>query len=153
MKPQNEVFESGDVAALICVGDEKMHSIVAEQLSSLGYEMQSGLFREDVTLRLQTNAYDLLVVEEGFENAGSECSPIVRDCRDLSPEHRRSVFIVLIGRDLRSANGMQAFQHSVDLVVATEDLERLASILRRNYEDYQLRYQPFLECAERVFMS
>ncbi len=153
MNSQNEIFEAGDATALICVRDKNIQPIVADQLKSLGYKMQSGLFREDVALRLKTHAYDVLVVEEGFENVQSELNPVIMDCCNLSPGHRRSVFVVLIGPDLESADGMQAFQRSVDLVVAAKDLGRLAGILRRNLEDHQLRYRPFLECAERALMT
>jgi hypothetical protein len=148
VKPQTEIFESEEATALICESDEKLQSVVAEQIRSLGLKTQLGLFREDVAVRLQTNAYDVLIVSEGFENVEGEWNPIIMDCCDLSPAHRRSIFIVLTGPEFKTEDGVQAFQRSVDLVVSTADLGRLGGILRRGLDDHKLRYRPFQECAE-----
>ncbi len=147
-----EPDQSQSATALICVSDDITRSAVSDQLTLLGYELHSGLFREDVALRLQTHAYNLLVLEEGFENLEGERNPVIMDCRGLSPEQRRSVFIVLIGPDFKSEDGMQAFQYSVDLVFATEDLSSLAGVLGRSVEEHQFRYQPFLECIDRALV-
>ena len=152
MKSPNELFEADDSTALLCIENESIRSVVTDQLKSLGFKMQSGLFREDVALRLQTHAYDLLVVSDGFEQGEGESNRIVMDCCESSPEHRRSLFLALIGPDFVSEDGMQAFRHSVDLVVATADVGRLAPMLRRSLDEHEDRYRRFRECAERAIM-
>ena len=153
MKPRHDHFESGENAALICVDDPKILQIVSDQLDAANFKIHTGLFHEDIVLRLQTYTYSALVVHERFEGGDLESNMVLKACRELSPTQRRAHFVVLIGADLPTEDGLLAFQHSVDLVCGLADLEKLSVVLRRALEAQDLSYQRFNQCLEQATLA
>jgi hypothetical protein len=153
MKPRHDTFETGDATALICVDDPNLQPIVADQLDALEFKIHTGLFREDIVMRLQMHAYDVLVVHDRFEGGELATNPILAACRELSPEQRRAHSVVLIGADFLTEDGLQAFQLSVDLVCSLSDLGNLAVVLRRSLEERALFYRHFKACLEKAALA
>lgn len=153
MKPRNDSFEIGDSTALVCVDDEEIEPVVADQLDSLGFKIHTGLFREDIFVRIQTHTYDVLVVHDRYEGGDLETNGVLENCRRLIPEQRRAIFIVLVGANLPTKDGLLAFQYSVDLVCGLPDLGNLAAILERCLEERKLFYRHFEACEEEAALA
>jgi hypothetical protein len=55
MQIQNrfDIFEPGDLTALVCLDVPEVQRIVVDQLVQLGYKLHTGLFVEDILLKLR----------------------------------------------------------------------------------------------------
>jgi hypothetical protein len=126
-----DIFEPGDQTALVCVDVPEVQRIVVDQLTTLSYKMHTGLFLEDVLLKLRANAYDVVIISEHFNASDMNSNPIIAAAIAAPAEQRRKQFLVAVGSGLTTNDEMQAFQYSVDLVVNLADVVNLRPVLRR----------------------
>ena len=150
MEPQNrlDLFEPGDQTALVCLDVPEVQRIVVDQLTALGYKIHTGLFTEDILLKLRTHIYDVVVVAEHFNASDIKTNPILAEAVHTPAEQRRRQFIAVIGSSFVTNDEMEAFQHSVDLVVGLVDVVNLRPVLRRGLRRTQEFYTPFHEAAK-----
>ncbi len=153
MKSRHDTYEMGDSTALICVDDDRLLPILSDQLDTLGIKIHTGLFHDDIVLRLQTQSYDVLVIHDRFEGADVESNSILATCRELSPTERRAYFVALIGSNFRTEDGLHAFQHSVDLVCSLADLGGFGVVLRRALESRNQFYACFHDSLEQATLA
>ena len=133
MEIQNrlDLFEPGDPTALVCLDVPEVQRIVVDQLTALGYKIHTGLFVEDILLKLRAHVYDVVVVSEHFSATDLETNPILAEATEARSEQRRRQFITLIGSSFVTDDDIQAFLHSVDLVLGLADVVNLRPVLRR----------------------
>ena len=140
-----DVFEPGDLTALVCVDVPEVQRIVVDQLTSLNYKIHTGLFLEDILLKMRAHVYDVIVISEHFNASDMGSNPIVSAAINAPSQERRRQFLVAIGSTLATNDEMQAFQHSVDLVVGLSDVVNLRPVLRRGVMRVNEFYGPFRE--------
>ena len=143
--PHNRLdfFDHGDRTALVCLDVPEIQRIVVEQLTELGYKIHTGLFLEDILLKLRAHAYDVVIVSEHFNATDTATNPIIATAIDAPSPQRRKQFIVLLGSSFTSGDEMQAFSASVDLVIGLADVVNLRPILRRGVNRAEEFYAPF----------
>jgi CheY-like chemotaxis protein len=138
-----EIFEPGDKTALVCMDVPEMERLVVDQLRDLGYKVHTGFSVDDLTFKLQAHSYDVVVVAENFAASTLHSNPVLSEAINAPAAQRQRQLIVLIGASLKTADEMQAFQHSVDLVVSLADIATLRPIVRRavnQMQDFYVRY-------------
>ena len=59
---------------------------------------------------------------------------------------RREMFVVLIGQRFKTADHLQAFMESVNLILHPDDLPQLVMLLTRGLRDQERFYKVFTEC-------
>ena len=150
MEPQNrlDLFEPGDQTALVCLDVPEVQRIVVDQLTALGYKIHTGFFVEDILLKLRTHIYDVVIVAEHFNAADIETNPILAEAVHTPAEQRRRQFVAVIGSSFVTNDELEAFRHSVDLVVALADVVNMRPVLRRGLRRTQEFYAPFHEAAK-----
>jgi hypothetical protein len=141
-----DLFEPGDRTALICVDDPELHNIAVAQVAALGYKMHTGLFAEDIALKLKSQTYDLVVVYEHFSDSDVDTNPVLAELNGSSAAQRRAQFVALIGAGMVTDDEMQAFQLSVDLVAGIAEGEKLAVLIERAAARRDQFYRAFKEC-------
>src|SRR5438067_6561167 len=125
IQTRHDFFEPGDLTALICVDEPQVQRTAVDQISALNYKIHTGLFTEDISLKLRAHTYDLVVVYENFNNTVAEGNPVLGETTRISPAQRRRQYVVLVGPNMITHDEMQAFTHSVDLTFSTSDLANL----------------------------
>lgn len=145
-----DLFEPGDKTALICVDVPEMQRLVVENLSELNYKLHTGLFVEDILLKLQTHVYDVVVFSEHFNATDAKSNPIGTAVLDIPPNQRRKQAIVMIGSSVHTDSDMDAWVHSVDLTVNLADLPNLKHVLRRAVQRTINFYLPYTEALAAV---
>jgi CheY-like chemotaxis protein len=150
MEIQNrlDLFEPGDQTALVCIDVPEIQRLVVDQLSALNYKMHTGLFVEDILLKLKAHTYDVVLISEHFNATDLETNAILSALVNLPPINRRKQIIVLIGSSLSTNDELQAFQHSVDLVVNLADVVNLRPVLRRGVLRKSEFYAPLQEALK-----
>jgi hypothetical protein len=148
-----DLFEPGDQTALICVDVPEVQRIVVDQLTSLNYKIHTGLFLEDILLKIRAHVYDVVVISEHFNASDMNSNPIVAAAVAAPAEQRRRQFLVAVGSSLTTNDEMQAFQYSVDLVVNLSDVVNLRPVLRRGVMRMTEFYGPFREALKAEGLS
>jgi hypothetical protein len=152
MQIQNrfDIFEPGDLTALVCLDVPEVQRIVVDQLVQLGYKLHTGLFVEDILLKMRTHVYDVIIVSEHFNASDAETNPILAGAINVPTEQRRNQIVVLVGASFVTNDEMQAFQHSVDLVIGLADVVNLRPVLRRATLRSQEFFGPYIEALKAV---
>lgn len=140
-----DIFEPGDQTALVCVDVPEVQRIIVDQLMSLDYKIHTGLFLEDILLKMRAHAYDVIVISEHFNASDMASNPIVAAAIAAPAEQRRKQFLVAVGSGLTTNDPVMAFQHSVDLVIGLADAVNLRPVLRRGVMRVNEFYTPFRE--------
>jgi CheY-like chemotaxis protein len=153
MDPRLDIFEPGDLTAMICLDTPEMQRIAIEQLGEIGYKVHSGFSQDDILQKLRAQHYDLLLISERFEECTSFAdNAVLKYAINLPSAQRHKQFIALIG-SFATNDELQAFERSVDLVVASADFIHVKPLLRRGLSRTQEFYAPYnevLQATERV---
>lgn len=148
-----DIFEPGDLTALVCTDVPEVQRLVVDQLTSLNYKLHTGLFVEDILLKLRAHTYDVVLISENFAATDIESNPIIKEAVGAPSAQRRKQLLVLIGSSLLTNDELQAFQHSVDLVVNLADVMNLRPVLRRALLRAQEFYAPFQESLKAAGLA
>jgi CheY-like chemotaxis protein len=142
-----DVFEPGDKTALVCMDVPEMERLAIDQLRELGYKVNAGLSVDDLLFKLRTHSYDVILVAENYGASNIATNPLLSEINRAPASQRRRQLIVLIGASLHTANDNEAFQHSVDVVVALADIGNLRPVIRRAAVRSQEFYGRYLEAV------
>ncbi len=145
-----DIFEPGDLTALVCCDVPEVQRIVVDQLTSLNYKIHTGLFVEDIQLKLRAHAYHVVVISENFAATDVATNPLLNEAIRAPAQQRRKQTLVLVGASLQTNDELQAFQHSVDLVLNLADVMNLRPVLRRTILRAQELYAPLFDMLETV---
>jgi hypothetical protein len=140
-----DIFEPGDLTALVCVEEPEYQQHLLDQLSSMDYKIHVGLFVEDISLKLKTHVYDVVIIEESFGGVPLQNNQVLYEAVHLPGVQRRTQFLVLIGTTVMTNDEMMAFIFSVDLCFNVNDLANLKPVLRRGVARQKDFFHIFIE--------
>lgn len=144
------LVDLGDITALVCVDHQQFQKIIVPQLIDMTYKVHLGLFEEDVSLKLKTYNYDVVVIYENFKNSTLQTNPLLREMAKRCDARRREHFVVLLSQTLATNDAMSAFVHSVDQIISIADLANLKPLLRRGVAQHRELYHSFNEMVKSV---
>jgi hypothetical protein len=140
----------GDNTALVCIDHQQYQKIVVPQLIDMAYKVHLGLFEEDISLKLKTYNYDVVVIYENFKGSKLEANPILREMVKRPGARRRQHFVVLLSHKFATNDATSAFVHSVDQVLNISDLANFKVVLRRGVAQHRELYHSFNEMVKSV---
>jgi hypothetical protein len=143
-------FEPGDTTALVCIDEPEIQQLVVGQLQPPDYKVHTGLFVEDIILKLRTNVYDIVVVYEHFNHSDLESNQVLKAAIGVPASQRRQQLVVLVGPSAVTGDEMQAFVLSVDLVCSLNDLSNFALLVRRALPRYREFFHPLRETLKQL---
>ena len=143
LESRYDIFEPGDLTALVCVEQPEPQQKIVQHLTSMDYKVHTGLFAEDVSLKIRTHPYDVVFIDENFGGLPVSQNPVLAEVIQLPTTQRRNQFIILIGNSVMTNDEMSAFIFSVDLVFNVGDLANLKPVLRRGVTRQREFYHAF----------
>jgi len=147
---KSDYFEPGDLTALVCIDDPDLQKTVVDQLAPLNYKVHTGLFVEDISLKLNTHVYDVVIIYETFNDSDLETNQVLLEATGIPASQRRTQYLVLIGPNLVTNDDMAAFAYSVDLTFSLSDVSNLKPVLRRGAIRHKEFYLPFCETLKAI---
>jgi len=153
LESRYDIFEPGDLTALVCVEQPDPQQKIVQQLTSMDYKVHTGLFAEDVSLKIRTHPYDVVFIDENFGGLPISQNPVLAEVIQLPTSQRRNQFIILIGNSVMTNDEMSAFIYSVDLVFNVGDLANLKPVLRRGVTRQREFYHSFKENLKTMGMA
>ena len=136
--------------ALVCVDDANRQTAVTRALDELGYRAQVGASTADVVERLRKTTYEVIVLDEAFQGATPLDNALLTSIQWMPMTVRRYMFIVLLGKDLKTFDNMMAFAKSVNVVVSYGDVGQLKAILERGISDNDQFYRVFRQVLQEA---
>ncbi len=152
LEARYDIFEPGDLTALVCVEEAEPQQRIVQALTSLDYKVHTGLFAEDISLKIRTHPYDVIFVDENFGGQPVSQNPILAEIIQLPNFQRRDQFVVLVGTSVMTNDEMSAFIYSVDLVFNIGDVVNLKPVLRRGVTRQKEFYHMFKENLKQLGM-
>lgn len=152
MEPESNpnFVDLGDNTALVCVDHQQYQKIIVPQLIDMTYKVHLGLFEEDVSLKLKTYNYDVVVIYENFKGATLQTNPLLREMAKRRDARRREHFVVLISQKFATNDAMSAFVQSVDQIINIADLANMKPVLRRGVAQHRDLYHSFNDMMKSV---
>jgi predicted Zn finger-like uncharacterized protein len=134
--------------ALVAIPDRAQAAAITLVLTRLGYGVDSVEEHEDAARFVEQGVYALAATSRAGAGPGRGESLYQRINR-LSPEQRRQLFVILVGDEFKSADGLQGFAVMADLVLHTRDLTGADSVIRSALHDRRRLYQVFNDARRR----
>jgi predicted Zn finger-like uncharacterized protein len=134
----------GQLAALLCLNRAESCNAVKSMLEDLGYVVDMPETTAHALQRLRFNQYHLILLNDDFE--GQSPNPIMGYLAALNMSIRREIFVILVGSRFKTADHLQAFLESVNLLLHPDDLPHFVTFLHRGLRDHERFYKVFTEC-------
>jgi hypothetical protein len=110
----------------------------------MGYAVDMPTVVDQALQRLRFNQYQVIVLAEQF--GGSSPNPVTEYVTALNMNIRRDIFVALVGERFKTADHLQAFVESVNLVLHPADLTQIQAFLARGLRDHEQFYKVFVDC-------
>ncbi len=127
-----DLVEPVEQTALVCVDDPDLQALVIKELTDLRFKVNTGFSSEDLSIKLDSQIYNLVIIDENLDGQTLESNAIFAQAISVPSDHRREQFTVLLGAAVKTGDEFAAFKHSVDLVVNKADIAQIRPLLRRS---------------------
>jgi hypothetical protein len=134
------------VKALVAIPTADLSAAIAAVLGRLGFVVDQIDSADDKILRLQQGEY---AVVASSRNGVPEDRSVYRMVQTMPPEIRRRLFLVLVGDDVQTGEGIQAFALLADLVVQSKDAASCDRLLAQTLHERKRVYQTFWDAEDR----
>jgi hypothetical protein len=115
-------------------------------LGRLGFAVEQLEPVDDKILRLQQGDFAVIV---SARNGVPDDRNVYRIIQTLPLEIRRRLFLVLVGDDVQTGEGIQAFALLADLVVQSKDAAACDRLLAQTLQERKRVYQTFWDAEDR----
>jgi CheY-like chemotaxis protein len=137
-------LQPGQSAVLLCVNREEGRRDLKAMLEGMDYAVDMPAAADQALQRLRFNQYSVILLDDEFE--GRSPKPLMAYLASLNMSHRREMFVVLVGERFKTADHLQAFVDSVDLVLHPHDISQLPTLLSKGLRDHERFYKVFNGC-------
>ena len=148
---RRELAESGRVKGqvMVALSDRSLAGALTMPLSRIGYAAETLENADDAARALEQGLYDVVITSREGGGQSSRGETLLQRVQRLSPDVRRTVFLVLVGEDFRTGDGTQAFTAMADLVVHPRDAASVEPVLLTSIAERNRLYQAFLDAKKR----
>lgn len=131
-------------AVLLCSDYTEVNCGLKSMLEKMGYAVDMPVIVDQAIDQLRLNQYQVVILSEHF--GGKFPSPVASYLAGLNMHIRRDMFVILVGERYKTADPLQSFVESVNLVVHPADVPRMEMILSKGLENHARFYKVFIEC-------
>lgn len=134
--------------ALVGLSDRSQAGNAALMLTRLGYAVESLDDPDEAGRLLEQGVYQVLVTSPVAGQGGKES--LYQRALRIGPEPRRRIFLVLVGDNLKTGDGTQAFVLQADLALGSRDAATADTVFRSALAERGRVYQVFSEAKKRA---
>jgi hypothetical protein len=133
---------------LVAVPDRAVAGALTLPLTRLGHTIEMLDTPEEGGRLLEQGVYGIVITTRTAAVPGKSEMLYQRVAR-LNPEARRRIFLILVGEDLKTSDGTQAFVLQADFVVNPRDAGTIEGALLNAMAERNRVYQAFLEARKK----
>jgi predicted Zn finger-like uncharacterized protein len=137
---------SAAAKALVALPAAETASTMTTVLGRMGFAVEQLDSADDKLLRLQQGEFAVVI---SARNGVPEDRNVYRIMQTLPLEIRRRLFLVLVGDDVQTGEGTQAFALVADLVVNSKDAPSSDRILAQMLQERKRIYQTYWDAEDR----
>lgn len=136
------IFEEEEVVedipqTLILIKPGEQRDIIIKAVESIGYQATFVESGKEAMERLQFVNFASVILHENFEDGAMRTSSFHQFMREMNMQKRRFIFYILIGSELSTLYDLEALSLSANLVVNTNEVPELLTILRKSIPQYE----------------
>jgi predicted Zn finger-like uncharacterized protein len=124
-------------------------SALQAALVNLGFNVDTVDDIEEGARLVEQGIYEVAVTSRAQAEAGKP-EPLQQRLMRLAADARRQVFVILVGEDFRTGDGVQAWVSQADLVVNPNDAGRCEHVIRATMSERKRLYQPLVDARKRI---
>lgn len=138
--------------ALMCLNPERNRS-TAERMADAGYKIFLADNPAQATEKIRDGEIDIVIFSWDFAAKFSGTSVLQQVINTLSTTERRGLFVVAIEDNSQTFNTHEAFLRNLNLIVNSNDLHHLPSILFRALRDHNDLYRFFNQALSKLALN
>lgn len=139
----------GKFAVLVALPDRSLAGSLSLPLSRLGYAVETLEDLDEGARLLEEGLYEIVITTRTMALPAKRESLFQRVAR-LSPEARRRIFLVLVGEEFRTGDGIQAFAATADVVIHPKDVASAEGVLLGTLAERARLYRVFLDARRNL---
>jgi predicted Zn finger-like uncharacterized protein len=145
----SDSYRGAATQVLVAVPDRAVAGALTLPLTRLGHTIEMLDTPEEGGRLLEQGVYGIVITTQTAPVPGKTEMLYQRVTR-LNPDARRRIFLILVGDDLKTADGTQAFVLQADFVVNPRDAGSFEPALLNAMAERNRVYQAFLEARKRM---
>jgi predicted Zn finger-like uncharacterized protein len=138
-------FEEDTKLALVMDSSRGHSGRMKSAAEELGYKSISTPDTRDAIGKMRFHHFDLVILSDGFDGQPIERSPILNFLNNISMSVRRRIFVALISDKFKTMDNMMAFATSSNVVINSQDMQRLSPVLKKAISDHEKFYKVFMD--------
>jgi len=146
-----QIYEENDKLALIL--DEPNKAQWTEVLENKGFKVQFAKSAGHAVHKMKFTHYHYVILHENYDKIPLQKNPVYQNLVKMPMATRRHIFLAVIGEQFKTLNNMQAFSHSVNLVINEKDVDKLDKILKKAIAEHETFYKVFKESLQAMGKS
>jgi len=144
-----DLVEEGVMTALLCVTDPARCEHLRDVFQKMGYHVVTASRASFALAKLHHNRYDLVVLEESFEQVNPRENLVLHHVQLLPMHARRIFFLCLLSAELPTMDRMTAYRMGVDMILNLRDFENVKIIIPRAMKEHRNFYSVFADEMSR----
>ncbi|MFQ5450410.1 MAG: hypothetical protein ACE5E9_07245 [Nitrospinaceae bacterium] len=143
----------GDNDRIALVLDDTNRDPWTEALEELGYKIQMARSPEHAVHKMRFTHFHLVALNENFGGIPLSENPVYKSLVEMNMSTRRNIFFAVVGANFKTLNNMDAFTHSVNVVINPKDMDKLPRILKKSITENDAFYKVFKESLHAMGKS
>ena len=144
-----DLVEESISTALVCVTDTARAELLQNMLQQLDYHVVTATRAPFAVAKLHHNRYDLVLLEESFEQSTLSENLILHHVQLLPMHARRTFFLCLLSVVYPTMDRMTAYRLGVDMTLNVRDLDNVKIVLPKAMKEHRSFYTVFVDELEK----
>ena len=138
MSTKFDFVSTTDKPALLAFSTPEWLEAARTALNELGYKVHTAATHGDFLIRFSQVRYQVVIVEELFAANQPGENLTLQALQRMPMPQRRHATVILFGNSFQTFTPMQAFQHSVHVVINSSELFLLKQLIEKAVADNTL---------------
>jgi hypothetical protein len=132
--------EVGGGVALVCIADQVLSERVARLISKLDFHVIVAQRASSALSNLENHHCDLIILDEKYGLGESSENLVLIYMQRLPMSVRRRSFLCILSEEAPTLDQMAAFRNGANLILNSQDVEKIPIIFDRILKDHQAFY-------------
>jgi hypothetical protein len=153
MSSKFDFISTTDKPALLAFSTPEWLEAARTALTELGYKVHTAATHSDFLIRFSQIRYQVVIVEELFAANSIGENLTLKELQNMPMAQRRHATVILFGDSFQTFTPMQAFQHSVHVVINQSELFLLKQLIEKAVAENTLFLHSFREAQSRAYTT
>lgn len=145
----SDEFPLAELTVEVAVQTLWVEPVVKALQAAGGSPLIAGQIDEVISI-LRFGQPTLLILSEGFMDNDSGQNQLLEYIQRMPAGPRRELFVVWIGKNIKSGDRLSAFSHSVNLVLEPDKLTSMVDRIKKSWILWKEMYQVFVQTRLQI---